>query len=618
MEVGVFLSFRLWHPCYAFGMEFIRRYKSIAAIVSLAALFIAALFLFFLRRHPSAFAGLPDHAITLLEALPADAATDTLPVESGNHLADFDILGDSSSDTPISSFSASDSTGTSDFFASSGDETSSDNIGISEFGNTPLPVILPPPPHITSSSGIFSDTESSSVFPVKADTCPFPSTPPATSSLPKRVIVNEIAWMGSPSSSLRDGVASGNAEWIELKNISNAMVPLGGWSLVDASQKIRIRVPDAIRMDRGGFLLFVRGSTTFPYAHASEIPYGGALKNSGDDLAFMDASCGVLDYIPFGGGWPAGDNDAKRTMERDADGVSWHTSVGIGGTPGGENSVSLENMRYEVTIHLAGSGGASVASDPEGIACNDGVRCAGSFPAGMNLKLRAVPASGALFGQWSGACSGTGSCALTVAGITDITANFHYPYISSSDVENASSSSIQTIIPVGTSSSTPSSSPTGTLLEHILIAAVQIAGERSSNDFVKIYNSSGDAADLGGWKLKKRSSTGAEYSLRTFPEGTSLAPGAYFTWANSADGFAASLGADASSTETISSNNSVALFDSGGMVADALAWGSGEGQFVEGNPFPENPGAGQVLRRVFSDSGGPVDTADNASDFTLQ
>ncbi|HVO28833.1 MAG TPA: lamin tail domain-containing protein, partial [Candidatus Paceibacterota bacterium] len=127
----------------------------------------------------------------------------------------------------------------------------------------------------------------------------------------------------------------------------------------------------------------------------------------------------------------------------------------------------------------------------------------------------------------------------------------------------------------------------------------------------------GAAVDLGGWKLHKRSGTGADYSLRTIPAGSAIAAGGYFTWANSAGGFADLVGADISSSETLSAGNSVALFDADGAVVDELAWGGGVNQYVEGDPYPTDPEANQVLARKQS-GGAMVDTGDNASDFFIQ
>jgi hypothetical protein len=116
--------------------------------------------------------------------------------------------------------------------------------------------------------------------------------------------------------------------------------------------------------------------------------------------------------------------------------------------------------------------------------------------------------------------------------------------------------------------------------------------------------------------LRKRSSTGSDTSLREFPTGSSIAAGGSFVWANNTDGFAESINADASSTGTLAANNSVALFDADGTQIDAVAWGTGTGQYIEGAAYPDSPVANQVLQRK-SANGAMVDTDNNANDFTL-
>ena len=88
--------------------------------------------------------------------------------------------------------------------------------------------------------------------------------------------------------------------------------------------------------------------------------------------------------------------------------------------------------------------------------------------------------------------------------------------------------------------------------------------------------------DLSGWKLRKKSSTGTDSSLREFLKGSAIAPSGYFVWASSVNSFAQSITADASSTGTLAANNSVALFDGSGAQVDAVAWGTGTNQYVEG------------------------------------
>jgi hypothetical protein len=449
--------------------------------------------------------------------------------------------------------------------------------------------------------------------------CPFPSSPPATSSLSQKIILNEIAWMGT--------AVAGNQEWMELKNISGSDINLAGWVMANASGKLKVNFGGSDRIAAGGFFLLVHGSTTLPYAHVSQLSYSGDLRNAGDDLALLDPACGVSDFVAgLANGWFAGNNTTKQTMERnDADaadttGPGWHTSVNPGGSPGAENSVVLPPAQYKVTVMFEGESGGTVTSNPSGMTCTT-TQCVGTFIEKTKLSLTEQPAAGALFDGWSGACSGKGKCSFVVVGDTTLTASFHMPVItvpnpdpvqspsSSSSDSNADANDPVAAVPEPTSTSVAGS--------HILIAAVQIAGEASTNDFVKLYNPSSATVDLDGWKLRKRSQTGVDYSLRTIPADMTIGPGKYFVWANSGDGFSASIGANISSTETLAGNNSIALIDADGDIEDALAWGTGTGQYGEGAPYADNPAAGQVLARKMSASA-PTDTRSNADDFVLQ
>ncbi|MBI3114539.1 MAG: lamin tail domain-containing protein, partial [Candidatus Harrisonbacteria bacterium] len=171
------------------------------------------------------------------------------------------------------------------------------------------------------------------------------------------------------------------------------------------------------------------------------------------------------------------------------------------------------------------------------------------------------------------------------------------------------------------SSSTPTSTPpTAPAVNHVVIAELQITGGTglSGNDFIKLHNPTASAVDVSGWKLRKRAQTGSESSVRVFASGHAIAAGGYFIWANSSDGFALSLGANESSTQTIASNNSIAFLNSDGVLIDALAWGEGHvNPFVEAGVYPTNPEGGQRLTRK-SVSGAVQDTDNNAADFAIQ
>ena len=79
------------------------------------------------------------------------------------------------------------------------------------------------------------------------------------------------------------------------------------------------------------------------------------------------------------------------------------------------NTVVVTN--YSLSLTTSGSG--SVTKTVNGSATT-----ATSFPAGTAVTLSATPAAGYTFSGWSGACSGTGSCTVTMNANTAVTAAF--------------------------------------------------------------------------------------------------------------------------------------------------------------------------------------------------
>ena len=80
---------------------------------------------------------------------------------------------------------------------------------------------------------------------------------------------------------------------------------------------------------------------------------------------------------------------------------------------------------YNLTANLSGSGTGTVVSLPAGINC--GTTCNSQFAETSSVTLTAVPNPGYTFVGWSGACSGTGNCTLTMSGNTTVTATFILP-----------------------------------------------------------------------------------------------------------------------------------------------------------------------------------------------
>ena len=105
--------------------------------------------------------------------------------------------------------------------------------------------------------------------------------------------------------------------------------------------------------------------------------------------------------------------------------VAARNGVGTGARSADSNAVTPiapAAPRFTLAVSKSGTGAGSVTSSAGGINC--GATCAADFDAGTNVTLSATPASGSVFAGWSGACTGTGSCAVTVDAAKAVTAAF--------------------------------------------------------------------------------------------------------------------------------------------------------------------------------------------------
>ena len=103
--------------------------------------------------------------------------------------------------------------------------------------------------------------------------------------------------------------------------------------------------------------------------------------------------------------------------------------------------------KYTLTVTKSGSG--TVTSTPSGINC--GTTCSSQFTGGTNATLSATPTNGYVFSGWSGACTGTGTCTVTMNAAKNVTATF----------SKAQSTSTYTLKVVLTGSGTVTSTPAG-------------------------------------------------------------------------------------------------------------------------------------------------------------
>ncbi len=77
---------------------------------------------------------------------------------------------------------------------------------------------------------------------------------------------------------------------------------------------------------------------------------------------------------------------------------------------------------YALAVAKSGTGSGFVSSSPTGIDC--GATCFASFASGTKVILSATPVSGSTFAGWRGACTGTGTCTVTMGAAKKVGAAF--------------------------------------------------------------------------------------------------------------------------------------------------------------------------------------------------
>ena len=112
--------------------------------------------------------------------------------------------------------------------------------------------------------------------------------------------------------------------------------------------------------------------------------------------------------------------DAQNRRLLVVNGVGNVSSFGI---DGGSNPTDTTLPTQVLTVIAGGSGGGSVTSTPAGIACTAGT-CNATFTSGTQVTLLPTADANSIFAGWSGACSGTGSCTVTLNAPVSVSANF--------------------------------------------------------------------------------------------------------------------------------------------------------------------------------------------------
>jgi hypothetical protein len=83
---------------------------------------------------------------------------------------------------------------------------------------------------------------------------------------------------------------------------------------------------------------------------------------------------------------------------------------------------SNPSRTFTLMVMMTGSGTGTVTSSPRGIDC--GHDCSETYPKDTQITLTGIPGPGSTFASWSGACSGTAGCTVTMDADKTVTATF--------------------------------------------------------------------------------------------------------------------------------------------------------------------------------------------------
>ena len=138
---------------------------------------------------------------------------------------------------------------------------------------------------------------------------------------------------------------TGDAEWIELRNVMSINMDLSGWSI---SGGVNYTFPEGTVISAGGFLVIASNPSVLQAsAGITGVlgPWTGALNNGGETIRLNDRAARVMDELAYNDkdSWPAGADGSGMSLTRRDGSLSgtepehWVASSQRGGTPGINN-----------------------------------------------------------------------------------------------------------------------------------------------------------------------------------------------------------------------------------------------------------------------------------------
>lgn len=160
------------------------------------------------------------------------------------------------------------------------------------------------------------------------------------------IMISEIAWMGTPVEGV-DAKQWWRYEWVELYNPTKESTSVNGWTLQVSDFQIPLQGTIPARE-----YFLVGASNKIPNIDVNYASLAGKFANAGQKVLLKDAAGTIVDEVNAQGGWQAGDNTEKLTMEKRMSG-EWATSLQVGGTPKAMNTEAKQKSAENSELPIA-------------------------------------------------------------------------------------------------------------------------------------------------------------------------------------------------------------------------------------------------------------------------
>lgn len=152
---------------------------------------------------------------------------------------------------------------------------------------------------------------------------------------------------------------------------------------------------------------------------------------------------------------------------------------------------------------------------------------------------------------------------------------------------------------------------------HVVISEFRFLGPQGGNDeFIELYNASGSAVNISGWRINASNNAGGTGTRLTVPAVPALQPGQYFLIVNANASAGLLALQDVTYATGVTDDGGIALLDGSNNIVDQVGLSAGSA-YKEGTPLsPLSGTANQSYeRKTAGNAGNCNDTDDNSVDF---